>query len=216
MFFGLCCAVVVLALVAGGGTHSGFYGDVAVQFLSIPLLLTALWPAFTGDGDHKKRARVALAICSICALVVFVQICPLPFDVWAGRKVLLPGGDETRFGPYYQGWSTISITPQATWAAAVSLLVPLSVFASVIQFGLRQRMHLSWLLLGIGAISLMLGFLQVAQGPDSYLRFYEDSSTEAIGFFANRNHFAAFLNVTLILSALWLMRTMDAFGTGER
>lgn len=210
MLFGLCCAVVVLALVTGGGTNSGFYGDVAVQFLSIPLLLTALWPAFDDGGDHKKKARVALAVCSICAFVVLMQVCPLPFDVWAGRMALLPGGDETRFGAYHPGWSTISITPQATWAAAVSLLVPLSLFASAMQLDLRQRMHLCWLLLGIGAISLALGFLQVTQGLDSALRFYEGSN-DAVGFFGNRNHFAAFLNVTLILSALWLMRTMDAF-----
>ena len=210
MLFGLCCAVVLLALVAGGATSSGFYGDVAVQFLSIPLLITALWPAFGVEGDQKKKARVALAVCSICALVVFMQVCPLPFDVWAGRNALLPGGDETRFGAYHPGWSPLSITPQATWAAAVSLLVPLSVFASVMQLDLRRRMQLCWLLLGIGALSLVLGFLQVAQGPDSPLRFY-DETTEAVGFFGNRNHFAAFLNVTLILSALWVMRTMDAF-----
>ena len=215
MLLGLCSAVVALALVAGGGPNSGFYGDVAIQILSVPLLMTALWPAFGGDGDRKKSARVALAVCSVCALVVFIQVCPLPFDVWAGRKVLLPDGDETRFGAYHPGWSTLSITPQATWAAAVSLLVPLSVFASVMQLDFRRRMHLCWLLLGMGAISLALGFLQVAQGPDSALRFYEDTSAEALGFFGNRNHFAAFLNVTLILSALWLMRTMEAFWDGR-
>ncbi len=175
MLFGLCCAVVLLALVTGGGTSSGFYGDVAVQFLSIPLLITALWPAFGVEGDQKKKARVALAVCSICALVVFMQVCPLPFDVWAGRNALLPGGDETRFGAYHPGWSPLSITPQATWAAAVSLLVPLSVFASVMQLDLTRRMQLCWLLLGIGALSLALGFLQVAQGPDSPLRFYDET-----------------------------------------
>ena len=210
MLFGLCCAVVVLALLTGGATSSGFYGDVAVQFLSIPLLMTALWPGFGSDGDLKRKARIALAVCSICALVVFIQVCPLPFDVWAGRNALLPGGDETRFGAYHPGWSPLSITPQATWAAAVSLLVPLSVFASVMQLDLTRRMQLCWLLLGFGAISLVLGFLQVAQGPDSPLRLYAESS-DAVGFFGNRNLFAAFLNVTLILSALWLMRTMDAF-----
>ena len=209
--FWLCSAVLVLALVAGGGTHQGFYGDVPVQLLSIPLLAAGLWPAFGDDGDRKKKSRLALVACSICAIVVLIQVFPLPFDLWAGRKALLPEGDGSRFGAYHPGWSTLSMTPQATWAAAVSLLVPLSVFASVMQLSLRQRMHLCWLLLGVGAASFALGFFQVAQGPDSALRFYEITNPgEAVGFFANRNHFAAFLNVTLVLAALWLTQALEA------
>ena len=96
------------------------------------------------------------------------------------------------------------------------LLVPLSVFGAVAQMGFRQRMAVCWLLLGVGAASLALGFLQVAQGPESQLRFYEmTNADEAVGFFANRNHFAAFLNVTLVLSALWLTQTLDLLGTVE-
>ena len=64
-------------------------------------------------------------------------------------------------------------------------------------------MSLCWLILGLGAVSLLLGFLQMTQGPASDLRFYEVTNpSEAVGFFANRNHFAALLNVTLIVSAL--------------
>jgi len=211
MVFGLCCAVVVCALLVGGGTHSGFYGDVAVQLLSIPLLIAALWPAFEDDGTRKKKARMALAICLTCAIVVLIQVFPLPFDVWSDRRALFPDGDNTRFAGAHPGWSTLSVTPQATWVAAASLLVPLSVFGSVVQLDLRQRMVLCWVLLGVGATSLVLGFLQVAQGPDSPLRFYEFSNpTEPVGFFANRNHFAAFLNVTLVLSALWLSQRMES------
>ena len=51
----------------------------------------------------------------------------------------------------------------------------------------------------------------MAQGPASSLRFYEFTNpSEAVGFFANRNHFAALLNVTLVLAALWLWMTADA------
>ncbi len=209
--FWLCGTVLVLALLFGGGTHRGFYGDVVVELLSVPLLMFALWPAFGQESDQRTRGRLALALCSTCAIVVLIQVSPLPFDVWGGRTVLLADGDGTRFGDYHPGWSTLSITPHATWAAAVSLLVPLSVFASVMQLGWRDRMRLCWLLLGVGAISMAVGFLQVAQGPDSALRFYEDTTIDAaVGFFANRNHFAAFLNVLLILAALWLMQSIEA------
>ena len=211
MLFGLCCVVVVLALLAGGGTHSGFYGDVAVQFLSIPLLIASLWPAFGHNNAQKTRSRMALALCITCALVVLLQVFPLPFDVWSGRHVLFPEGDNARFGGASPGWSTLSITPDATWAAAVSLLVPLAVFSSVMQLGFNERLKLCWVLLGVGGVSLALGFLQVSQGPDSALRVFEMTNPEdAVGFFANRNHFAAFMNVALVLSALWLAQEMES------
>lgn len=208
--FALCASVLLMALLTGGGTHSGFLGDVATEILSIPLLIVALWPVFEGNGARKEPLRAVLVVCAICTALVFIQLLPLPFDVWAGRRVILESGDETRFGDLQHGWSTLSLTPQATWAAAVSLLVPLSVFASVTQLSGQQRITLCWLILAFGALSLLLGFLQVAQGTESPLRFYSFTNpTEAVGFFANRNHFAAFMNVTLILSGVWLTQTIE-------
>ena len=210
--FAFCGAVLLLSLLTGGGTHSGFLGDVLTEALSIPLLMGALWSGFHENNVCKKQTRIALIVCATCVAIVFIQLLPLPFDVWAGRKVPLANGDETRFGELQPVWSTLSLTPQATWAAALSLLVPLSVFASVMQLGHRQRMLLCWLILAAGAISLFLGLVQVAQGPGSPFRFYSlTNPDEAVGFFANRNHFAAFLNVTLVLSGLWLAQTIEAF-----
>jgi O-antigen ligase len=69
-------------------------------------------------------------------------------------------------------------------------------------------MRLCFLVLVLGAGSLLLGFLQMAQGPGSALRFYAyTNATEPVGFFANRNHFAAYLNVTLVLAGVWFMMT---------
>ena len=209
--FALCGAVLLLALLTGGGTHSGFLGDVAAEGLSIPLLLAALWPVFQENSECKRQTHIALIACIICIAIVFIQLLPLPFDVWAGRKVFLASGDETRFGNLRPAWSTLSLTPQATWAVAASLLVPLSVFASVMQLNHRQRMLLCWSILAVGAVSLFLGLFQVAQGPESPFRLYSVTNPdEAVGFFANRNHFAAFLNVTLVLSGLWLAQTIEA------
>jgi O-antigen ligase len=59
----------------------------------------------------------------------------------------------------------------------------------------------------------MLGLLQVAQGPSSSLRFFAfTNSNEAVGFFANRNHFAALLYVLMLYAAAWV--TDLAFATG--
>ncbi|KAI94676.1 hypothetical protein T281_09590 [Rhodomicrobium udaipurense JA643] len=210
MLYLLCGATLLASLVLGGGTHSGFLGDVVVQLLSIPLLILALWPAFSDEPARQEKGRIALALCGGLTLVVVLQVLPFPFDIWSGGARLLSGAAETPF-TLPSSWTPLSIAPQATWAAAASLVVPLAIFCSVLQLDLTQRMMLCWVVLGFGVVSLALGFIQVAAGVESSLRFFEITNpTEAVGFFANRNHFAALLNVTLVLSALWLNATMES------
>ena len=209
MLFYLSSAVLTAALVAGGGTHVGFFGDAVLQLLAIPLLCGALWPAFSRESPHRKSARLALWVCVIAASVSAIQLFPLYFDYWFSGSGFLP--KSTGALPAAPRTHTLSLTPEASWAAALSLIVPLSVFAAAVQLGLSERIRLCFLLAGLGAVSLGLGFLQMAQGPASGLRFYEFTNpSEAVGFFANRNHFAALLNVTLVLAALWLWMTADA------
>jgi O-antigen ligase len=202
MLFYLCCIVLIAALLAGGGTHSGFLAGTALQLLAIPLLCAALWRGFSPGSPHRKGARLALWLGGIAVLISALHLCPLFGDYWSGRSNLLP--KSAHVSPPLPGPHTLSIAPEASWAAALSLIVPLSIFAATVQLRLEERLRLCFLMAGFGALSLLLGFLQVAQGPSSILRFYEFTNpTEAVGFFANRNHFADFLNVTLVLAALW-------------
>ena len=65
----------------------------------------------------------------------------------------------------------------------------------------------------MGFLSVLLGLTQVAQGPSSSLRFFEfTNAQEAVGFFANRNHFAAMLYTLTLLAAAWTGNNGIAFG----
>jgi O-antigen ligase len=58
--------------------------------------------------------------------------------------------------------------------------------------------------------------MQLAAGPDSALRFSEHSNrSEAVGFFANRNHHAAFLLMALPLSTLAIAEGLARRATGR-
>jgi O-antigen ligase len=210
MLFRLSGVCLLTALIFGGGTHSGFLVDSAVQLIAIPLLAISFWPALENDHPGRQKARVAVALFFICAAVVFLQVAPLPFDVWSGGAAFLsaptPPGLASR-----PAWTSLTLSHEATWAAAASLIVPLAIFASVMQLDFKQRAALMWMMLGFGALSLLLGFAQMAQGPASSLRFYEETNpTEAVGFFANRNHFASLLNVALVLAGLWFAASLQA------
>ncbi len=190
-------------MLLGGGTHAGFFGDVVVQLIAIPLLVMALWTSLDTEKTERQKRQILFAIgCSLLA-IVGIQLFPLPAALgFLGAGAAL--GAPSSVSPNV-GWAPLSLSPQATWAAIASLIVPAAVFTATMQLSPRQRIALTWLLLVLGALALMLGFLQILEGPTSSLRFFEDTNqTEAVGFFANRNHFAAQLCVTLVLGGVWL------------
>ncbi len=200
----LCGIVLVLAILLGGGTRAGFMGDIIVQLFSVPLLALSLWSFFKFRQLSGRQRRVILYFASGIIVVIAVQLLPLPFEFPAIGGSLAGRPSDLGFLGLGGFWSTISGTPQATWAAAASLIVPAAVFFAGLQLSLRHRILITWLLLFLGGLSLLLGFAQMTQGPGSGLRFYSVTNpTEAVGFFANRNHFAAHLYVTLVLTAVW-------------
>jgi O-antigen ligase len=212
MLFGPSAILITVAVLLGGGTHAGFIGDVLIQILAIPLLMACAWswlgPAAEGEqhSDPRTASRTLgpwlIVIVATVALLIVVQLTPLPDGVWR-RLVAMAWALPQMGAPGGEEWRPLSLTPHATSAAALSILTPLTVFWAVSSLGLKARLQLSWLVLALGVGSLGLGFLQVAQGADSPLRFFEFTNpTEAVGFFANRNHFAALLYVSLVLAGV--------------
>ena len=96
----------------------------------------------------------------------------------------------------------------------MSLIPPLAVFLGTLQLSYRERRWLSVVLIGVGIVSVFLGLVQVAQGPASGLRFFEITNpSEAVGFFANRNHFAAFIYCAFLLAVAWTIPSATDVGT---
>jgi O-antigen ligase len=88
----------------------------------------------------------------------------------------------------------------------------MAVFLGTLQLGPRERRWLSLVILAVGLVSVFLGLIQLAQGPASPLRFFAFTNTmDAVGFFANRNHFAALLYALTLLAAAWVVDTAMAW-----
>ncbi len=200
---GLCAAaavVLILAIVLGGGTRAGFLADVVVQIAASILLCLATWRwAGSPRGAIGKLGWIMLV--TLAGLLV-LQLAPIFPGLAPDIAAPLPAGSPeiSSDGRWRLSWA-----PQATWTAVASLIVPLAILGAVAQLDLSGRLLLWRIVLGLGIAAVVLGFLQVAQGPDSSLRFFEVTNpTDAVGFFANRNHFAAQLYITLAFAAVWI------------
>jgi O-antigen ligase len=188
------------AILLGGGTHAGFFGDVVIQLLSIPLLALSLWLAFGPDRSERSKRLLILGGCAIASVFV-IQLLPAPLGV---RAIGAAVTDAAGLNVGSWTWAPLSVAPQSTWAVAASLIPPAAIFVAAIQLNQTQRLTIVWAILALGALSLCIGFVQAAKGPAAGLHFYEvTNQNQAVGFFANRNHYASFLVVTLVLGAVW-------------
>lgn len=198
----VCGFVLVCSLVLGGGARIGYLSDAILQVIAAPLLLMAIWRL--PSSEAAGRARYELLFCTALVLVPILQLIPLPPEMWTtfpGREVI---AEAFTLAGRELPWWPLSVAPHATWLGLVSLVVPISVFLATIQLRHRERRVLSLAVLAVGVASVFLGLLQVAQGPGSSLRFFAFTNpTEAVGFFANRNHFAALLYSLTLFAAAW-------------
>jgi O-antigen ligase len=205
--FSLCAFMLVCSLLLGGGTRGGFLADSILELIAIPVLLLGV-SSLTQRPIWQSRTRRdlnrVLAFCCVIVILPLVQLIPLPPWVWThlpGRepvvKVFEVVSDQTP-------WMPLTVAPDATWLSFLSLLPPIATFVLATQLSYQERRTLSVVVMTVGVISVFLGLSQIAGGPASALRFFTITNpTEAVGFFANRNHFAAFLYAVLLFTAVW-------------
>lgn len=210
--FYLTVAVLLVSLVLGGGTRGGFLSDFLLQLLTLPALLYLIWKL--GARPLTRQTKVALTFCLALVALPLLQLVPLPPWLWES----LPSGELSSLAIEITGqaapWMSMSVSPQATLLVLLSLIPPLAVFLGAVQLTFRERRWLSVVLIGFGVVSVFMGLVQVAQGPQSALRFFEITNpSEAVGFFANRNHFAALVYCVILFAAARTIPTATAVGT---
>jgi O-antigen ligase len=162
-------------------------------------------------GPLDAYQRGALIFCGALVLVPLIQLVPLPPVLWtklawrdlAAQSLTLSGQDA--------GWRPLSLTPHAAWLSLASLIPPLAVFCATLHLPFKERRHVVAVLLGVGLVASFIGLLQVALGPSgAIVDFGPASPGEATGFFANRNHFAAFLYALLLFAAVFAINSVKA------
>ena len=174
-----------------------------------------VWRLF--EVDLTRQMRGALWFCLALVALPLLQLVPLPPWLWTALPHREISAESFALIRQDVPWMPLSVSPEATWLSALSLLPPLSLFIGLLLLGYRERRWLSVVVFSVGVISAFLGLMQVAQGPTSALRFYQfTNQTEAIGFFANRNHFAALLYVIILLGSAWAINAGAAAASALR
>lgn len=199
----LAALVLVVVFVTGGSSSETGFGVLVAQWLSLPLLLTALYLAW-----QRRRLQAApLACVAVAAIVALpaLQLLPLTESLWR----LAPARQDLLQDLYLAGVSAVdfrwSLAPLATERNLYLLLPGVALFFTALVVDASLRRMLLWLLVGLALFSLLLGFVQIGAPQDSFVNPFPELAPMLGGVFANRNHQAITLAMGLVVVlAFWL------------
>lgn len=200
---------VFLCLMLGGSSQ----GIWANAFLQLGAIVILAWALLARDPPPlTPGARHLLGLVAVLGLLFAVQLLPLPPAIWTAlpSRAFVARGFDLLGMP--APWMPLSLAPYDTMASAMTLLPPLALMVAMLRLKAWRADHLLIAVLAGTAVSILLGVLQVRGGTSGSWYFYSITNLGvAVGAFANANHFATLLLVSIpILCALAVGRLRAA------
>lgn len=177
-------ALILLATIFRGGNR---YVPLSIlDWLGILVFGALVLQVILGKTSHARerlgsgyRKWALLALTTLPIWIAAVQLVPLPNS---------------------SGWLALSQAPTATWASALAGLPIAALFFCATVSDSRSLKLFVRLWLWVAVFQGLLGILQL--GSFEVLNFGGDKTVGVVGTFANRNHFASFLSMTIPLVVL--------------
>ncbi|MES2904965.1 MAG: O-antigen ligase family protein [Pseudomonadota bacterium] len=198
-----------------GGSAQGIFTNLALQLGGIAILA---WAFLARAPIGQSRASRQLGWIAVAAVaIILLQLMPLPPALWTlipGREIVVDGFALLR-EPL--PWMTLSLAPDDTIATAMALIPPLAMVALILRLGAYRE---DWLLIAVLVatfISVALGVMQIQSGGNGPYLYAQANLHTASGLFANANHMATLLLVSIpFLVALGARRWREAPRSNDR
>ena len=196
-------AYLLLCLVLGGSAQ-GVWTNALLQLIGLGIIA---WAAGSPTEERMVRPLRALLWIGLVGLVIVaLQLVPLPPALWShlgGRAQM--AADYGILGLQAPAMP-LSLAPYSSVATLLTLIPAVAIFCAIASL---KAYRTSWLALALIAGMLggaLLGALQVSSGTPVASPWYlypQSSFGFATGFFANANHMATLLIISLpFLAAL--------------
>jgi O-antigen ligase len=191
-------SVFMLAVFfAGGSSWSDEPHLIFLRPLAFVVAAIGLWSLRL---QHIRQFWAVWLIFGLATLLTAAHLVPLPYDVWSnlpGRQVIVDIDKAVGLGQISR---PLSMSPETTMNALLSLSIPFAVLVLASQFdSLRHRRALGVVLL-LSFTSAAVGLLQ-ATGADIVL-YSRQLTQHAGGLLVNRNHQAALLGLIFPMAAV--------------
>lgn len=201
MRFWIFLTLLLLCFLGGGGSRDDVLSLIVLRPAAV--VCTALILLLPGKVELRS-VRVPLALCLAFAVLMALQLIPLPPQVWLslpGRQLF---AEPMHLAGLPQPWRPLSIAPDLTLNSLASLVVPIAVLIGFAALDRNQRFLLLPILIAAALVSALVGIAQLVGGEMSPFYLYRVTNRDsAVGLFANRNHQAALLVIAFPMLAIW-------------
>lgn len=197
-------AYLLACLVLGGANAAGFLPNLLLQIAALPLIGWSLWQLSIEASPRRNRGSIVLL--ALLVTLMLVQLLPLPPAIWT----LLPGRASVVQGYHLLGvplpWLPWTLAPAGTVANLLWLLPAFATLLCISVLGAFRGRWIAGVVIAVTLASVVAGALQVIGGSDGGLYFYQITNPgQAVGFFANSNH-----NATLLLISIPFLAALQA------
>jgi len=190
-------AYLLLCLIIGGSAQ-GVWSNMVLQLAGLALIA---WAAMSREDEPLVQpARQLLWIAILAVLVVALQLIPIPPSIWPHA-----GGRERIAEGYHLLGLALpalpsSLTPYKTLDSVLGLVPPLAIFCAIVRLKAYRGSFMAAALVAGAVAGILLGALQVSSSVPTESPWYLYAETNpgyAVGFFANANHMATLLLISL-------------------
>ncbi|WP_323799227.1 O-antigen ligase family protein [Parasphingorhabdus sp.] len=206
--FVLGAFVAVICLLGGSAR-----GDAAQLVFLRPICCLFAGYGIYRLGSQKVKGLMPLyAGIGFLASLMILQMIPLPYAIWSelpGREVVV---NLDVAGGLTDLWRSISLSSSRTGNSLASLIVPLAAMLLFHIYPNHRKKDLLAVIIIIAAGNAMLGILQLLGPSGGALYFYEFTNpSDAVGFFANRNHSSVFSGLSLLIISYFYAQRWQVF-----
>lgn len=153
-------------------------------------------------SDCDRSARHAAWLITATLALCLIQILPLPRSIWMG----LPGHEvAAQIGAAVgeDGWTAWSLAPDRTLDILMAIVPFAAGLVIAAQASPDQRRAILRTVLVVALVSAVLAVIQVGLGPGAAPMLFDSRHRGlGVGLFVNRNHFALFLLLAMLVVAL--------------
>ena len=187
-----------------GGSAQGIWQNMLLQLAGVTIVA---WTALAKSHEPLSlAARQLLWLAVLAIAAVGVQMIPLPASIWThlrGRGTIVEGFAALGLPLPPQ---PMSLSPAMGLNSLLGIIPPLAIFCAMVRLRAYTATWLAAALIAGTLAGIALGALQVAAVNPiaSPLYLYEETNWgKAVGFFANADHMATLLVITIpFLAAL--------------
>ena len=190
-------AYLFLCLLIGGSAQ-GVWGNMLLQLFGVAIIAWAV--VAPAEQRMLKPARQLLILALAAIAIVILQLVPLPPSLWTRLGPREPIAEGYQILGLALPALPISLAPYRTIDSLLSAIPPLAVFLGIVRLKAFRAVFAAAAIIAGTVAGIALSALQVSSAQSVGSPWYLYPLTNVgfgVGFFANANHMASLLLISL-------------------